>query len=320
MPQRVVIALGGNAILQPGQAGTLEEQRANISTACQQIAEIVGRGYQVLLSHGNGPQVGNLLLQQEAAKGRVAPMPLDLLGAMSQGQIGYLFQQELGRQLRARQIAKPVLSVVTQVVVAPTDPAFANPTKPVGPFYQEAEAAAMVAAGNGPMAADAGRGWRRVVPSPAPLEIVELEAIRSLVDAGAIVIACGGGGVPVVQSPEGLTGVEAVIDKDLAAQRLAMALGAEVLLLLTGVPKVYLHFGTPKQESLDRITVNEAQRYLAEGHFPAGSMQAKVEGAIQFLQAGGERAIITSLEDAIAALDGKAGTEIATAGSWRPSA
>ena len=307
MSKTAVIALGGNAILQPGQAGTLAEQTANIRAACRQVAQIIRRGYRVVLCHGNGPQVGNILLQNEAASDRVPPMPLDVLGAESQGGIGYLIQRELQRALRDERIAISVVSLVTQVVVDRDDPAFRNPTKPVGPFYPEAEARCLLAAGR-PMMEDAGRGWRRVVPSPQPRRIVELPAIRSLTAAGAALIACGGGGIPVVETEEGLAGVEAVIDKDLAAQRLAIDLGASLLLLLTDVPSVYLHYGSEAQQALETVTAAEARRYLEAGHFPAGSMWAKVEGALRFLAAGGERAVITSIDQATAALGGMAGT------------
>lgn len=310
MPKTMIIALGGNAILQPGQRGTVAEQTANIRTSCQQIAEIIRRGYRVVLIHGNGPQVGNLLLQNELARDRVPPMPLDILDAETQGEIGYLLQRELQGALQEQGPVCSVVSLVTQVVVDPQDPAFRSPSKPVGPFYTEVEARALQAAGGYPMVEDAGRGWRRVVPSPRPLRVVELAAIAQLVEGGTVVIACGGGGIPVVAEPEGLQGVEAVIDKDLAAQRLATDLGAHLLLILTDVPQVYLHYGQPGQQGLDTLTVAAARRYLAAGHFSAGSMRTKMEGAIQFVAAGGEAAIITSLGTAVAALEGRAGTRI----------
>lgn len=298
-----MVALGGNAILRPGQRGSLEEQQANIAAACTQIAEIIADGYDVVLSHGNGPQVGNILIQNEEARYIVPPMPLDVCGAQSQGMIGYLFQQELQRQT-----GRIALSVVTQVVVDPADPAFANPTKPVGPFYTPEKAKQMMARHGWVMREDAGRGWRRVVPSPLPLRVVEANAIRALVSSGALVIACGGGGVPVVEANGSMVGVEAVIDKDLAAQKLAMEMGADLLLLLTDVPRVYINYGLPNQEALERVPAVDALRYLQEGHFKAGSMKAKVEGAVQFLQAGGSRAVIAALDQAAAAVRGEAGT------------
>lgn len=304
MTKTAVIALGGNAILQPGQAGSLAEQQANIRAAASEIARVIADGYRVVLTHGNGPQVGNILIQNEEARAVVPPMPLDVCGAQSQGMLGYLLQQELQRQT-----GRLVVSLVTQVVVDPSDPAFANPTKPVGPFYTEARAERMIERLGWAMREDAGRGWRRVVPSPQPVKVVETEAIINLVASGMLVIACGGGGVPVVEEESGLRGVEAVIDKDLAAQRLAQAMGAELLVILTDVPRVYLHYGLPEQRALEAVAIDEAERYLAEGHFPAGSMRAKVEGVIRFLKAGGERAVIATLTQAAAAVRGVAGTQ-----------
>ncbi len=298
-----VIALGGNAILQPGQRGTLEEQQSNIRAACTQIARVIEAGYRVVLTHGNGPQVGNILIQNEEARFVVPPMPLDVCGAQSEGMIGYLFQQELQRLT-----GRTCVSLVTQVVVDPADPAFQNPAKPVGPFYTPEKASQMMAKQGWIMKEDAGRGWRRVVPSPLPVRVVEVEAIRQLVDAGMLVIACGGGGVPVMESPEGLCGVEAVIDKDLAAQKLAMEMGADLLVILTDVPRVYINFGLPTQQALTRVGVAEALVLLGEGHFKAGSMKAKVEGAVKFVQAGGGRAVIASLQEAAEAVLGDAGT------------
>lgn len=299
-----MIALGGNAILQPGQMGTLEEQQAHIRDACEQIAKVIEDGYRVVLSHGNGPQVGNILIQNEEARAVVPPMPLDVCGAQSQGMLGYLFQQELQRQS-----GKPVVSLVTQVVVDPLDQAFDNPTKPVGPFYTPRRAERMVAKHGWSMKEDSGRGWRRVVPSPRPVRVVEAVAIRRLIEAGMLMIACGGGGVPVVEDEQGLHGVEAVIDKDLAAQKLATEMGADLLVILTDVPHVYINFGLPTQQALTQVFLVDAERYLGEGHFEAGSMRTKVEGAIAFLKAGGERAVIATLTQAQAAVRGEAGTQ-----------
>lgn len=304
MIKTAVIALGGNAILQPGQAGTLREQQTNIRDACRQIAQVIKSGYRVVLTHGNGPQVGNILIQNEEARATVPAMPLDVCGAQTQGMLGYLYQQELQRQT-----GQPVVSLITQVVVDPHDQAFANPTKPVGPFYTPSRAEQMIRKHGWIMKEDGSRGWRRVVPSPQPGRVVEVEAIRQLVDAGMLVIACGGGGVPVVESPAGLQGVEAVIDKDLATQRLAMDLGADLLVLLTDVPRVYINFGLPTQQALEQVSIADAERYLAEGHFAAGSMKAKVEGAIRFVKAGGERAVIATLSEAAEAVCGRAGTQ-----------
>lgn len=310
MGKIAVIALGGNAILRRGQKGTAEEQAENVRTACRQIARVVGRGYRVVVTHGNGPQVGNILIQNEAARDRVPAMPLDVCGAQSQGQIGYLLQRELGVALWAQGVPRPVVTVVTQVVVDPQDPAFRDPTKPVGPFYAEHEARVLMEAEGWVMREDAGRGWRRVVPSPAPRRVVELDAIRELVRLGAVVVAAGGGGVPVAEGTHGLRGVEAVIDKDLTAQRLATELGADLLAILTDVPWVYLHYGTAEQKQLTRVTASELEAYLREGHFAGGSMRAKVEGAIAFVRAGGERAVIAALDEALAAVEGQRGTQV----------
>ncbi len=307
----VVIALGGNALLDPKTNGSIAEQIRTIERSCQKIAQIIAQGYRVVLTHGNGPQVGNLLIQQEEAKELVPPLPLDICGAMTQGQLGYLIQQKLREALGPLGIAKPVVTVVTQVQVDPDDPAFADPTKPIGPFYSERERPMLEQKGY--VLKRVGKGakpWRRVVASPEPKDIVEIESIKELIAAGSIVIACGGGGVPVVREHGRWRGVEAVIDKDLASALLAEELGAEILLILTNVERVALYFGTPQQVFLDRMSVREARRYLLEGHFPAGSMGPKVEAAIRFVEGGGERAYITSLEKALEALEGRAGTGV----------
>ena len=310
--QLTVVALGGNAILQPGQRGTFEEQMANVHVTCEQLAKMVESGkYKVVVTHGNGPQVGNLLLQNEAGKDVAAPMPLFVCGAESQGLIGFMIQQNLGNLLAERgRDGIPIATVVTQVVVDKNDPAFANPTKPVGPFYSEEDAKALEAGKGYDVREDAGRGWRRVVPSPDPIEIFEKDAIRQLVDARSIVIASGGGGIPVVRENGGLKGVDAVIDKDLAGERLAVDVGASIFMVLTDVDSVRLNYKTPEEEVLTRMTVDEAKRYQAEGHFAKGSMEPKVRAAIRFIESGGEKAIITSLDKAFDALEGNAGTTI----------
>ncbi|MCX8103823.1 MAG: carbamate kinase [Candidatus Bipolaricaulota bacterium] len=307
----IVIALGGNALLDPQTNGSLAEQIRAIERSCEKIAQVIAKGYRVVLTHGNGPQVGNLLIQQEAAKELVPPLPLDVCDAMTQGQLGYLIQQQLREALLRVGLAKPVVTMVTQVQVDPNDPAFANPTKPIGPFYSERERPVLEQKGY--VLKRVGKGakpWRRVVASPEPKEIVEIESIKELIDAGSIVIACGGGGVPIVCEDGRWRGVEAVIDKDLASALLASELGAQILLILTDVERVALHFGTPQQVFLDKLSVREARKYLSEGHFPAGSMGPKVEAAIRFIEGGGERAYITSLEKALEALEGRAGTEV----------
>jgi carbamate kinase len=300
-----VIALGGNAILQPRQPGTVAEQQANIRIACREIAAVVASGHAVVLVHGNGPQVGNLLLQSEEGRLIVPAMPLDVCGAQTQGMLGYLIQQEL-----ARLIPNPVVSLVTQTVVDAADPGFRHPSKPVGPFYTPHKAREMMKTHGWSMAEDAGRGWRRVVPSPNPIRIVEVEAVRHLTAQGMVVIACGGGGVPVIATATGYQGVEAVIDKDLAAAVLATALGAQQLVILTDVPAVYIDYGTPEQRALGQITDAEAARHLADGQFRAGSMQPKVAGCLRFLGQGGQVATITSLAYLVAGLKGEAGTRI----------
>jgi carbamate kinase len=308
-PRTVVVALGGNAILQPGQVGTFEEQLFNVDGAMRRIAALAAAGWRVVLTHGNGPQVGNLLIQNALAAKTVAPMPMDVCGAMSQGQIGYMAAQTLANHLRRRKLEAPVVTVVTQVAVDPKDKAFEHPSKPVGPFYSEAEAQRLMLEEGHAMREDAGRGWRRVVPSPEPREIVELPAIRALVAGGAVVVCSGGGGVPVVRSRGRLSGTDAVIDKDLAAALLARELAAEALLILTDVSCAYLHYGTPEQQALGTLTAAEMRALAAAGHFKAGSMGPKVEACLRFAEAGGE-AVIASLTEVEEALAGSAGTHI----------
>ena len=305
----VVVALGGNAILQPGQVGTFEEQLFNIDGAMRRIAQLAAEGWRVVMTHGNGPQVGNLLIQNALAARTVAPMPMDVCGAMSQGQIGYLAAQTLSNHLRKRKLDLSVVCLVTQVAVDAKDPAFSHPSKPVGPFYSEGEARVMMLEEGHAMKEDAGRGWRRVVPSPEPKGIVELEAVRGLVRGGCLVVCSGGGGVPVVRSRGALSGVDAVIDKDLAAALLAKELGADALLILTDVPRAYIHYGTPEQTALGRVSASEMRAHAAAGHFKAGSMGPKVEACLRFTDAGGE-AVIASLTEVGPALAGAAGTHI----------
>jgi len=311
MPSRVVVALGGNAILRAGQRGTAEEQLSNIRDTCRLMADMVAAGHDVVITHGNGPQVGNILLQNEEAAGAVPPMPLDVCGAQSQGQIGYLTQRELHNELLARGLRRTVVTIVTQVVVDPRDPAFQNPTKPVGPYYSPEQAQRLIADRGYHMKNIPGRGWRRVVPSPDPVAIHERDAILKLVEGGAIVVASGGGGIPVRLSPGGdLSGVEAVIDKDLAGQRLARDVGAHVFLILTDVDRVAVNYGRDDQRFIDRMDVEEAQSLLDAGQFPPGSMGPKMLAAIRFIREGGQRAVIAGLECAARALQGAAGTTI----------
>jgi carbamate kinase len=307
-----VIALGGNAILKPGQRGTFAEQMANVRQTCEQLTQMVlSLKYKIIITHGNGPQVGNILLQNEAGRNAAAPMPLDVCGAESQGQIGYMIQQSLHVLLAGNGRGDiPIATVVTQVVVDKNDPAFQNPSKPVGPFYTDAQAKELEKSKGYHVREDAGRGWRRVVPSPEPIEIFEKEAIRQLVEARTIVIASGGGGIPVIKEEGRLVGVEAVIDKDLAGERLAEDANASIFLILTDVEHVNLHYKTPQEKVISHMTLAEAKRYHAEGHFAEGSMEPKIRAVVQFIEAGGERAIITSLDHAMDALEGNAGTTI----------
>lgn len=282
---------------------------ANVSYSAQQIVKLIQAGYRVVVSHGNGPQVGNILLQNAAARDQVPAMPLDVCGAESQGLIGYMIQQCVYNELKKAGLDKQVVTVLTQVVVDRQDPAFENPTKPVGPFYSREEAEKNMKEKGETWIEDSGRGWRKVVPSPRPKEIVEIGTIRTLVDNGVIVIASGGGGIPVVKDDDRLAGVEAVIDKDLASSLLARELGADVLVIATDVTNVAINYGKPDQKNLERLTVAEAKNYLAAGQFGKGSMGPKVEAAINFVEAGGE-AVITSLSHLEAGVKGEKGTRI----------
>lgn len=309
---KIVIALGGNALQEAGKPATAQAQLEVVERTSIYIADILEKGYHIVLAHGNGPQVGRLVIQNEYAEPVTPAMPFDVCGAMSQGMIGYHIQQGLGKVLRSRGDHTPVATVVTQVIVDAEDPKFQNPSKPIGPFYTEEEAAAIAAQKGYIMKEDAGRGWRRVVASPMPVEIVELDAVRCLVDNGFIVVTVGGGGIPVVRNAAGdLEGVAAVIDKDLASERLAEDLDADALVILTAVEKVSINFKKPDQKDLDAITPTEARQYMAEGHFAPGSMLPKIEAAVKFVESKpGRKAIITSLDKAALALEGKAGTTI----------
>ncbi len=307
----IVIALGGNALLQRGQKGTFDEQYQNVRTTVTKIADLIQRGYKIVIAHGNGPQVGATLLRHEAAKNIVPAFPLDACGAETQGFIGYMIQQALRNELKARGIDKYIVTVVTRVIVDRHDSAFHNPTKPIGPFYSKEEAAKVKE--QRPdlvIKEDAGRGYRRVVPSPDPKIIAERFAIRALVDAGYVVVACGGGGIPIIEENGHAVGVEAVIDKDLAGQRLATLIGANIFVILTDVDGAYVNYGTAKQEVIKEITTGKLRNYLVEGQFKEGSMAPKVEAAIRFVESGGERAIIAALGSLIEALEGITGTHV----------
>lgn len=311
MPEKIVIALGGNALQSGKSEPTAKAQLEVVKRTCCQLAAISKQGYEIAVVHGNGPQVGRLLLALETAADTVPPMPVDVCGAMTQGYIGYHIQQALGAELRRQGRPLPVLTLTTQVVVDAGDPAFQNPTKPIGPFYTQEQARMLEQEQGYTMTEDAGRGWRRVVASPKPRRIVELEGVRLLWNH-AIVIACGGGGIPVVECEDGsLEGVAAVIDKDLAAGLLAEQMEADTLLILTEVERVAIRFGKPDQQDLDRLTLEEAERYAAAGEFGKGSMLPKVQAAVTFAaSAPGRRAIITSLDRATDALNGRTGTLI----------
>jgi len=307
MSKRVVVALGGNAILQPKQVGTAEVQFENVVNTCIQLADLIKAGYQLVITHGNGPQVGNILLQNEEAKDKIPPMPLDICGSQTQGFIGYMIQQAMKNLLPQRHVG----TVLTQVLVDAGDSAFQNPTKPIGPFYSKQEAEQLIAQKGYTMVEDSGRGWRRVVASPDPKAIIEKDLIQALLERDAIVIAAGGGGIPVIEDSQGkLTGIEAVIDKDLAGARLAGDVDADILLILTDVEAVAVNWGKPDQRFLHHLSLQEARELAAQGQFKAGSMGPKVEAAIRFVEQGGDEAIIVSLNKATAALEGHAGTII----------
>lgn len=309
--EKIVIALGGNALQSGKTEPTAEAQLAVVKKTSEKIAEISCKGYEIAVVHGNGPQVGRILLASETAKDVTPAMPFDVCGAMSQGYIGYHLQQSIRYALSARNRNIPVVTIATQMMVEKNDPAFMNPTKPIGPFYSELEARNMEAKKGYTMFEDAGRGWRRVVPSPLPRKIVEIDSIRRLWDS-TIVISCGGGGIPVVENRDGtLEGVAAVIDKDFAAELLAEEVGADTLMILTEVEKVAINFNKSNQQNLDKMTLSEADQYCNQGQFAPGSMLPKVEAAMKFVRANPDKkAIITSLDKALEALEGKTGTVI----------
>jgi carbamate kinase len=309
--ERVVVALGGNALLRRDEEDTFENAYDSARRAAEKVADIASAGWEVVVTHGNGPQVGRILLQQESARRWVHPMPLDVCGAESQGQIGYLLQVTIGDVFFERGMERPVAAVLTLTRVRADDPAFENPTKPIGPFYEEDEAKQLEAERGYVMHPDPHGGLRRVVPSPAPYSIVEAPVIRRLVAEGVVVIASGGGGVPVIEEGPRLVGVEGVVDKDLAAAILARDVEASVLLILTDVKNVVKGFGTDLAEPIERLTVARAGQLLAAGEFTAGSMGPKVQAAIEFVDADeGRRAFIGDLEEAPEVLAGRAGTMI----------
>jgi carbamate kinase len=307
---RVVVALGGNALSPEGGTGTAEEMREAMATTSECLADLVAREVSLVISHGNGPQVGRILLQQEYAADHVPPMPMDVCGAESQGQIGYLLVQALDSALKRREQSARALCLVTQVVVDGRDPAFRRPTKPVGPSYPRPVAQRIAHRTGHVFTIMPDKRWRRVVASPKPLRFVEEAPLLQIIEAGHVVVAAGGGGVPVVEHRGEMRGVEAVVDKDLTAARLATLVGADLLLILTAVDRVQVGFGAPDARELTRLSVREARRLLRAGEFPEGSMGPKISACVSFVAAGGPRAKIASLAQAADAVFGDAGTEI----------
>lgn len=309
MKKLAVVAIGGNAVNRPGEEATAENMMKNLAETARFLVSMLD-DYDIVITHGNGPQVGNLLVQQELAKHVIPPFPLDVNDAQTQGSLGYMIALTLGNELRKRNIQRDIAAVITQIIVDKNDPGFQKPSKPVGPFYSKEEAEKLQQEKGWIMKEDAGRGWRRVVPSPIPLDIVEKNVIKTLVEKDMIVIAAGGGGIPVIQENGTLKGVEAVIDKDRASALLAKEIDADILIILTGVEKVYINYNKPDQKALDHLTVEEAKKYLAEGQFPSGSMGPKIEAAIDFVTSTGRECLITDMAVLDKALKGLTGTRI----------
>jgi carbamate kinase len=307
----VVIAIGGNSLIKDDQHMSVPDQYAAVVETARHITDLIEKGFRVVITHGNGPQVGFILLRSEHSRGILHQVPLDSIGADTQGAIGYQIQQAMGNEFRRRGLDKHCATVVTQTLVDKDDPAFQKPSKPIGQFYKKEEADDRMRVEKWTMVEDAGRGWRRVVPSPKPVRIIEADVIKKLVNDGYTLIAAGGGGIPVIADQAGnLRGTAAVIDKDLASAVLAKEIGADLLVISTAVEKVCLNFGKPNQKTLDRMRVAEAKQYMAEGHFKPGSMLPKVQACVQFLEAGGTEALITCPEALPAALAGKTGTRV----------
>jgi carbamate kinase len=309
MKKKVLVALGGNALLRSDDKGTDKEQLLHVNETCLHFVDIIKQGYQLAITHGNGPQVGNILLQNEMCQDKIPPMPLDICGAQSQGQIGYMIQRILQNRLSLEKIDLLVTAIISQVLVDKDDLAFKNPSKPIGPFYDKEKAENLQKTKGWSMVEQVGKGYRRVVPSPEPLDVIEKSMIKELFDDQKIVISCGGGGIPVIKEQDGtLKGIEGVIDKDKTASVLAHILKVDTLLILTDVEKVFINYKKENQKALDKLSIKEAEGYLKEGQFAKGSMGPKVEAAMRFLKGGGTRAIITSLEKAKDALNDKTGT------------
>jgi carbamate kinase len=315
MKQKIaLIAFGGNALLPEHQRGLPEEQMRNAQHAARLMVHVVRKGYELIIVHGNGPQVGNLLLQMEEAVTKVPPFSLDVCDAMTEGSMGFMLEKAIINELRTRSIDKEVATIVTQVVVDREDPAFAEPTKPVGPFYTKYRAQILAREKKWAMVEDAGRGYRKVVPSPRPIDVVPKWIIRDLVSAGRIVIAAGGGGIPIIIDGRGLfKGVEAVIDKDYVASLIAREVKVDLFIILTGVERVFLDYGTPQEQPLDTLTIVQAKEHLDQGQFPRGSMGPKIEAAIEYIRGGGQEVLITSASHLKAALLRRSGTRIVAA-------
>lgn len=309
-----LIAFGGNALLPDKARGRQADQLRNAQKAAELMVHIVKKGYELIVVHGNGPQVGNILIQQEAAADRIHPYTLDICDAMTEGSMGYMLEKAITNELRRNSLDKEVVCVISQVVVDRDDPAFDRPTKPVGPFYTEERAAALAREKGWTMVEDAGRGWRKVVPSPKPIDVVPKRTIRDLALAGRIVIAAGGGGIPVIINSRGFfEGIEAVIDKDYASSLLAREVGVDLFIILTAIERVYINYGRPDQFEAPVLTVDEAKKYLEEGQFPPGSMGPKIRAAIEFIEAGGREVLITKDSHLKAALIQRSGTRIVPA-------
>jgi carbamate kinase len=306
-----VVAFGGNALMGHEGKSNYPDQMRRADAICRKLLGLFELGYRIVITHGNGPQVGNILMQQECLIDSLPPMPLDVCNAMTQGQIGYMIEQRLRNIFEEKKIKKSVVVLVTQVVVSESDPAFKNPTKFIGPFFRQEEIERLEKEKGWDMKEDSGRGYRRVVPSPRPIDIVEKDEISDLADRDLVVVACGGGGIPVLRDKKGkLKGVAAVIDKDYAAERLASLIRADSLILITPVDKVSIYYGTSKQKDLGRVSLEELKGYYDEGHFPPGSMGPKIEAGMKFISEGGRRTIITSIEGLDDAIKGKGGTVI----------
>jgi carbamate kinase len=310
VPKTILVAVGGNSLIRAGEKGTIAEQFANVQATAAAIVALLRDGFRIVVTHGNGPQVGAALLRSERAADQVPGHPLDVCDACTQGEIGYLLQQSLENALMRAGLHVPVVTVLTQVVVSEDDPAMQRPTKPIGPFYSREQAEQRQRQLGWQIVEDAARGFRRVVPSPEPIEIVELEAISDLVHDGALVIAAGGGGIPVVRHQGALRGIEAVIDKDRASALLALRLGVDVFAILTDEDFVYLDYKRPAQRPLTRVTTAELEAYYRAGHFPPGNMAPKVESVLRFLRGGGKEAVITSYDRLCDAIAGRTGTRI----------